>query len=333
MQADPKIAPIIKATNIMQFKEEYQDAYQIFTDSIFFDKLVTSIQPRRLSKISKGFFVLDELNKENISISSLDIEFIKILEEFLLKLGMIYEPKIERIFSPEEILLDTYTTYVSAIQETILEQKIFRNLISKAISEYDDQNYPISVGTIGIMCEDILIQIYETLFREEADKSLTLGQRYDNIIEKIKKLFPEEEKIKKMDTNLLFNEINNLINEVGTSENDHIQKNTLELVRKITQIIKDQNLNTEEMIKKAFHREANFSLFPKKIQSNFYELLRYRNATSHKSRIPIGSYEAQRSIYCAITIILWWNEKKGNICWTKSIDEIIEEIIQASKES
>jgi hypothetical protein len=138
-------------------------------------------------------------------------------------------------------------------------------------------------------------------------------------------------KIKKRDINQIFTEINTLISKVGTSGTESVEKDTLELIRKMTQTIKDQNLNTEEMIKKAFHKEINLSVFPTKIQSNFNELLRYRNATSHKSRIPIGSYEAIRSIYCAITMLLWWNEERSMICWTDSKEEIIGKIIQANK--
>jgi hypothetical protein len=58
------------------------------------------------------------------------------------------------------------------------------------------------------------------------------------------------------------------------------------------------------------------------------ELIMYRNAISHRSRIPIGGFETLKSIYHISSLIMWWNEEMKLANWKDSSDVIIKEMIK-----
>ena len=86
--------------------------------------------------------------------------------------------------------------------------------------------------------------------------------------------------------------------------------------------IKEDKKNTKSIIKSLEKKEMTHSIFPKYLRENINDLIRYRNATSHKSRIPIGNYEALRTVYCCITLLMWWDNEKKATNW-KDDEEII----------
>jgi len=141
-------------------------------------------------------------------------------------------------------------------------------------------------------------------------------------------LFTSQDTSPEINIETLFAEINTILYKDMSSYDPQVQHKTLDIIRKILHSIKEQNRHTEDQIKKAFHPDSRLSIFPKPIRANFNELLRYRNATSHKSRIPIGPYEAIRTIYCAVNLIIWWNEERTKIDWSKSKEEIITHFIK-----
>jgi len=79
---------------------------------------------------------------------------------------------------------------------------------------------------------------------------------------------------------------------------------------------------------KSSQKRESLSVFPSKIRDEMDELIMYRNAISHRSRIPIGSFEAVKSIYYISSLIIWWNDEKGLINWEEEPDKIIEEIVR-----
>ena len=125
--------------------------------------------------------------------------------------------------------------------------------------------------------------------------------------------------------------MNNLISD--KSEIDEINRNNdiLELIREVLIFIQDDKKHTIYLINNINKKESRVSLFPEHIRENINELVRYRNATSHKSSIPIGQYEAQRMVYCCITLIMWWKHEKDLIDWKDDQKTIIEKVIERNK--
>jgi hypothetical protein len=154
---------------------------------------------------------------------------------------------------------------------------------------------------------------------------LTIGATYDSIEQKINKLFLKEPMVKP-DSNSLYSRINEEIKIASTQPNETV--NILILLRDFLGFIKHNNLYLSSQIDELEKRPRNHSIFPNKIREDILDLLRYRNATAHKSRIPIGNYEALKSIYCCSCVILWWIEEKRCIDWRLTKDEILKQLVE-----
>ncbi len=277
---------------------------------------------------SKGNIVLDGFITDVITIIGLEYDHVDIIKTFLEKLNILRDAKIERIYSPQDLLLSPYITYIKSIYNEIIDYPTFQRLAEKAVSEYSAQNYSLCIGTMGIMAEDILTQIYETLFRVEFSGNLTLGQMYDQIHIDMKQIISPKTKEQRQSSTDIFLEINNIDNNLKQTSVDVSQKESINILRKMLQYQVDQENILKDMIKEIKNPKSELSIFPKKIQNNFNDLLRYRNAISHKSKIPIGQFEAVLTFYCTVTLLLWWNEEKKVVDWKLSKEEIIKKIIE-----
>lgn len=320
---------IFEMLDMEKIEEKYKDAYNLFKDDLYCDEMVPKIVSNVIFKFNKGHIILTYLS-ESISIISINHDSIKIVNDFLGYLNLIEEIRIEAYFSPEEVVFDQYITYLKSVRSKIIEYPVFNRLLADGISEFFKDNFSGCIGTIGIMAEDLFTQIYETLYREEAPKSLSMGQMYDQIQREIQKRLSAERIDPMIEGNILFKETNKILDKIK-SQDMNVQKETLELIRKVLQNIKEQNEFTRDLIKKKTSTDGAISLFPKKIQSNLNELIKYRNAISHKSRIPIGKYEATRTVFCVMTLLLWWNNERKLIDWEESEEGIIMKIVERNK--
>jgi hypothetical protein len=319
---------IFEMLDIEKIEENYRDAYNIFVTDIFCNELTSSIQEDMIFKFNKGNFILTGLDK-SISIISISGDSIKIIRSFLESLNLIEEVRLEAQFTPEEVIFDQYITFLKEVYPKIIEYHAFIRLMQQGISEFSHENYSNFIGTVGIMTEDLLIQIFETFFRDEAPKNLSMGQMADQIQKKILENLSSESVKPSMDLNNLYKEVNSILE--GVSQDTDAQKKTLELIRKVLQYIKEQNESTRDIIKKKLSPEAKISIFPRKIQSNLNELLKYRNAISHKSNIPIGKYEATRTVFCFMTLLIWWNNERIMINWDDTEEGIIKTTVERNK--
>ncbi len=175
---------------------------------------------------------------------------------------------------------------------------------------------------MGITSEDILVQIYETIFRDVCPRNLSLAQLIDSIAKKISKILKHPKIPDNPQVTLLFEKIKNL-------QKKNIQnKQLLILIRDLLSFIKQYSKYVNYMIKDVDKNENNFSIFPKYIREYLNDLIRYRNAISHRSRIPIGNYEGLKSVYITFILYRWWLKENKQINWKESKIDIINNIIQ-----
>ena len=233
---------------------------------------------------------------------------------------------ITPIFSPEE---KVFTPYFSLLGETyshFIDYENISRLFKKSIEEYRNGNYTYCVSTIGLIAEDYLTQIYETFFREICPKGLTLGQIYDSIHTNIQKKFIIKT-VPNPEINPLYDNINKLIDK--DSDGDvNISIEILKISRDVLNYIREDKTHTMSTIESLEKKGVTYSVFPKYLKENINELIRYRNATSHKSRIPIGNYEALRTVYCCITLLMWWINEKNSMNWKDTQDIILQNSIE-----
>ena len=175
-------AILFKITSINSLKERFYDLFKLFNDKMFYKNMDTDFS-NGIFKFSLGNIIVEHEN-DFISIISLDYDSIVIIKSFLEEIHQITNAKVFRSFSPEDLVFKPYIILLKEIYAKIIEGKTLQNFIEQAISEFDNGRYSSCISSIGIMSEDVLVEIYESLFREEANKSLTLGQLFDKIRKK-----------------------------------------------------------------------------------------------------------------------------------------------------
>jgi len=333
--------------NIDEIKNAYSDALDFFKNEIFFENFTWHLTDD-VFRIKDGFLLItnprsdddddeedhddieDYQENSDISKSINDFSMVSIRKEplekikiFFEKIGIIIEPTLMPIFSPEEDVFKPYISFLKRVYIYLISNVSIKNKFNKSIVEYYEGDFNHCIATTGLILEDYLVQIYETIFRETSPTNLTLGELFNSINNKIKKIYSKNE-LKTLRPDIIFKSIR------GNLEKEEDKINISDVLKILRQIlIVSQNDKHEVM------RSINYgrikgdgkSIFPKQLTDNIQEAIRNRNATSHKTTIPIGHYEALRNVYCCIKLIIWWNNEKKMINWENSKELILNEII------
>lgn len=326
---------IIQVLDIEKFKEKYQDAYNIFKDEIYFDKFNPNTTGEQGIFKTRDSIIVSTYNSEGTrtSLCTLSDSPLEKLKNFFQNIGKVNDSSIRPEYSPEEKVFTPYFSFLEiAFPYFIHESKVAR-LFKKAIDTYEDRNYEYCIITLGLIVEKYLTQIYETFHRDILPKKSTIGETYSLIDNKINNQSQSKIVFHAPKINLLCEKANNLLSDKSETDDVKRNKDTLELIREVLLFIQDDKKHTTYLINNINKKESRVSLFPEHIRENINELIRYRNATSHNSSVPIGQYEAQRMVYCCITLIMWWKKEKDSINWKDDQMTIIEKVIERNKRS
>ena len=199
----------------------------------------------------------------------------------------------------------------------IVRQEHLGPIVDKALNNFSEKNYSECVGSLGLAGEDVLTQVFETLFREQLAKGLTLGQLVDEINTRTSAYFPKKEDTPP-DLSLIYAELNQAI-----SMGDAGVNQTLPLFRKFLGQVIESNKILSSKLDKLGQPERKVSIFPQRVQYMLTELIRYRNAASHRSRVPIGPYECRRAAYAFVVLHRWWDREKRVINWMLNHGQIV----------
>lgn len=324
---------ILQSLNLDEIKAQFHDAYEFFENEIYFDGFYPFLYEKKIFKIKDGFILLNYKKKnDNLSLSSLSYSPLEKVKDFFIKIGTIKDYKIRPEYSPEEKVFTPYFSFVEEAYPYFIHDVKVANLFKKAIGEYKDSNYEYCISTLGLIAEDYLTQIYETYHREPIPKKLTIGQTYDLINSKINNQFPSNA-VQAPNITLLYNKLNDLLSNFSEADEIEYNKKIAELIREILSFVQEDKKHTKYLIDNINKQESKISLFPKYLKENINEIIKNRNATSHNSRIPIGQYEAQKTVYCCITLIMWWKKEKDAIDWKDDQKDIIQKTIERNKSS
>jgi hypothetical protein len=332
-QAGKKINNTLFSLLIFEdIKKKYKAGFDYFEERLYTEKMNTTFHRNEIYFFKERYLILKEspsINKR-IKFCTLNHDYIDYFLDFWKKINFIEKPEEYMIFSPEEEVFYPYMNLLKFSYNDIIKEKTFKNGIGKAIEEYNNKKYSYSINSIGILEEDLLGQIYETLYRENLPKGFsTLGKSIDIIQHRAKEILnlfdvKEDAELQKM-----FDEINNLIDNKKNYSNDDLIIKNLELLRKAINFNKEQIRSLKYDQPKS---KRNIKLiFPDFIIDNLDELIKYRNTISHRSRTPIRSYESERCMYNFITSLFWWNEKKNKIDWKKNREEILQDFIKENR--
>ena len=216
-----------------------------------------------------------------------------------------------------------YTIFLTKECKYAIQDKGLVNRFEKSLDEFKDADYSHSIGTIGLAAEDILSQVFETLFREWLPKQYTLGQTLDSIDAKVNSLYKEQQD-KEPDYGYLYETTKHLIKKGEKVTKKEILEFNREIINYSITVSKYQKNKINNILKK----DNVKSIFPTDLKENITELIRYRNSISHISRNPIGKYEATRSIFTCFKLYKWWVDTTQNIDWIKTPEEIIKSLVR-----
>lgn len=333
-----ELGDLVKRIDSTVFEERFEVALKIFTDEIYDSSHLPASLESDIIKIKNGHIYskpykreLKKIFKRRISVFALDIKSAAVIKSFIEYLGIVEEIKLIRYFSPAEKVFTPYIPYLKETFSSYVDNPDFNRSFGIAISEFEQGSYPHCINTIAILAEHILTQIYETIFREEMDEKLTIGKLFNEIQMMVKEIVAPDRPKVNIDYQSLFKDIEKIISGIGTVPSEETHKETLQVLRKFIHQQKTKNTYLKESIERSHTAETNTSIFPRKISSKIYELLRNRNAIAHKSKISIGNYEAVRSVYCCFTLYCWWRETVESVDWTKDREEVLTFLSEKSK--
>lgn len=287
-----------------------------------------------LNFIIYDFNLNPDFNFKSNYIFSLEKESLEKISHLLGLLGVISDVNISKYHSSENTDLSPYNSYFDYLNvylEFISENKEYKAQIFRAISQYyiENDNYILCINTIGKLSEQILTEIYETLFREEPDKN-AIGELYWSINDKTRKIINPNNQNKDYEDELK-KEISGHFGDIKkVTDMEEIKS----ILLKINSTIQKQQ-KIIEYKKNNSNSNNSESVFPKYLQKNIEELRNNRNAISHSSRrkFDYSAYEAKRTVYDCITLLFWWNETYKTIDWKKGRDEIIIDLVEKAKEN
>lgn len=253
--------------------------------------------------------------KKKIELISLTSETLKNISIFFQKLELITEIDQYAFFSPEEEILSPYVDILQKMLSDIFPRKSDSQFFHKMIGDYQDGNHTGCIGTAGIIVEGCLTQIYETIYRTPVPRKMTLGSLQQKIAEVAK-----SKNTKELDRQT-----------VVQLMQQYKEDNKTDAV-KLTDLDSKLLLKYfEERFKKLEVKIESDDFFPAIIKMNLEDVIRFRNATSHKSLDPVGSFEALKSIYCSFSIVTWWDEGKRKIDWNQGQEGVIKQFVAAAK--
>jgi hypothetical protein len=301
-----------QALDIEKIKEKYQKAYELFKNEIHYEMFNSGMAAELPFRTKRGSIFATKRNGIYSSYMSISFEPLENIKEFYLKVGKIKDWELRPEYSPDDVVFIPYFLYLERAYLYITEDSKVVELLKRVIDEYQNKDFENCIRTSGLIAEYYLKQIYETFFKIPIPKNTTLNEIYTLIVKELNSHFQKNKVASNKEK--LFTEIKDLRDNFEVDEKIRNEK-TLTLMLKILGSIKEDE------------KEFKQSLFPTYLQHNIIESIRLRNATSHDSRIPIGQYEAQKMVYCCITLIMWWRNEKNKIDW-KDQKNILEDTVE-----
>lgn len=315
---------LLDLIDIKPIRTKYAESLQLFKRTIWrpdFEPAVTVGDP---ATIGTGTFTIQLAPRESNRISAISWANgpLRSLFDFLQSIGKVSRPTLIPIFSPEEEVFAPYFDFLKLAHDCVIPQQHLQPLVTKAIRNFDQKNYTDCVNAIGLASEDVLTQIYETFYREQLTKGLTLGQLADEILARAASRF--RKKIEAYpDLTVLYSDFKLAIEDSNTSV-----VRAVELTRKLLSVVHETNKVMNKKIDKIGKPDPKFTVWPERVNYAINELIRYRNASSHRSRIPIGPVECRRSAYSFVVLLRWWLNERELFDWSSSPEDILRESVE-----
>lgn len=235
---------------------------------------------------------------------------------------------VERVFSPDEDLFQPYFQFLQIGYDDIIKDARIKPSLESAFDYFQKSDFTHCISSLGLIAEDYITQVYEYFLRASCGKGNTLGQIYDQLHSQLRDLTMPAP-IQLGEPEPLYKAIKEL--EGLAKVEDGAYKRKLETtLRDLVSLVKADRRYYNFRIDSLSKPTRRVSVFPESIHENLMELIRNRNAASHKTRIPLGSFEALRTLYCLTAFVLWWHTTRSSTDWGKQMEQIVKDATAAA---
>jgi hypothetical protein len=312
---------VLVIIDIAPIKQKYEDAFLFFKSHIFHHDFVPVAKANQPIRFSRGTIILQKgpRSDNNLSAISWDSMPLSDLKTFLEKIGKIASPTLMPVFSPEEEVFEPYFDLLEMVDDVVIPQRHLLPYVRKAIINFRENNFSDSVSALGLASEDVLTQIFETLYREQLTKGLTLGQLADELSARAAAKFRKKDD-PAPDPSVLYPELKAAIEDPNLTA-----AKAVELVRRVLTSSLEASKYTNDRINRIGKPDRKVLIWPELVNNAVVELIRCRNAASHKSRIPIGPMDCRRAAFSFVVLVRWWFKERTQINWSMSPDEILKD--------
>ena len=308
---------------------KYPAASDIFKKRIYSKNFSPKIKEFYVNVIDNSLFILLKENheKNEYKFVSTEKKALDVIKSFFESIDECQKADLFPIYSPQQTIFLPYFYILEAFFRSLGLNENISQLIGESIDQFRKQKYSYTINNIGLIIEDYLHNIYETIFREEYPEGKTLGDIYEKLSAKTGDIYYETPKKNSTSFSELVKRIDVKFKDKKTSVKDLLE---------IDRTIIDNILNEFKIYDKKLSEvksKKGVSFLPNNIKSNIKEIIENRNLVSHVNRgsIKIGDFEALRSIFCTMSIITWWTNLIKQMDWSKDKRTIVMELIKLKK--
>lgn len=312
--------------DLADLRSKFAAAYEIYSKQIYFDGIASGFGRASMPyRINAGLLTLLSAPREAgaLHIVAMSRAELATIRDFYRALGVVSRDTLQRVFAPDEALFKPYFALVSSVLDHVVHDGQISRVFSQALAYYEEEDFQHCISSLGLIAEDYIQRVYTTLLREQLPGNHTLGQILERLNRRIDDCVPLP-KIALRSVDSAYD----LVKALPATPDSTALAPTL---RELIQLIQDDRQYFGKRLDELSKPSTRRTVFPPRVTDTLNELLKWRNAASHNSRIPLGAHEADRTLFCLVSVITWWQKQLAALDWTKSRVEIIESLLASSR--
>lgn len=311
--------------DLAQIPDKFPEAWKVFTERIYFDGYLSGFSASKPHQIKTGLVTMLEGPRSSgtLHLVAMRRDELVALSDFYLGLGVVADSTLRRVFAPDEDLFRPYFPFVSSVLTQVVQDGQISRVFEQALAYYVEDDFQHCISSLGLIAEDYLQRIYTTLLREPLPGGLTLGQTVERLHKRVEELLSQPKPTQKSPDHV-YDQIKALESAV---ESDALKP----ILRDLLALLLDDRQYYSRRIDEATKPISRKSVFPANVADRLNELLKWRNAASHNSRIPLGSHEADRTLFCLIGVITWWQGRLAKLDWSLDRNQLVEQLLLEAK--
>jgi hypothetical protein len=310
--------------------QQFSDLVSLLEQRIYHANFLPMLSVASPFRLASGYAVLlDGWLVPEVVFASTTREPLNDLSAILDAAELVADSRVERIFSPEEELFQPYFQFLQISYDEIIKDPRIKAGLETASDHFTKGEFTHCISSLGLVAEDYLTQVYEFYLRQSCAKGSTLGQIYDQLHSGIRDVVaPPPAELADLDP--IFKLIKTL-SATKSESADTYSKKIESTLREILTAMKQDRQFYLGKINAATKPNRRVSVFPHSVHESLMELIRNRNAASHKTRIPLGSFEALRTLHCLVAFVQWWHSARSTTDWAQTREQLLRDAVtQAS---